>query len=149
MVTPGMIDKSIQPLLEDQSINVSNLMATIDTIAEFEDPNEVKVVVDLRGDALYFSREPVPSRKKGVADVPMMKQVCIIPFRRDYLIKYNNMAETPLENIESVDMMRILEHGDKVRMVFCGEATKSVDTENDLKEVCRFMENDELMKQYI
>ena len=148
MVTPGMIDKSIQPLIEDQSINVSNLMATIDTVAEFEDPNEVKVVVDLQGDALYFSREPVPSRKKGVSNVPMMKQVCIIPFRRDYLIRYNNMAETPLEKIESVDMMRILENGDKVRMVFCEETTKSVDTENDLKEVCQLMENEELMNQY-
>jgi len=59
------------------------------------------------------------------------------------------MAETPLEKIESVDMMRILENGDKVRMVFCEEITKSVDTENDLKEVCQLMENDELMKQYI
>ena len=149
MVTPGMINSSIQPLLEDQLTNVTNLMEAIGTVDEFEDPNEVKVVVDMQGDALYFSREPVPSRKKGVSDVPMMKQVCIIPFRRDYLIKYNNLAETPLEMIESVDMMRILEHGGKVRMVFCEEMTKSVDTESDLNEVCQLMENDELMKQYV
>lgn len=148
MVTPEMIDQSIQPLLDDDSVNVTNLMANIDTVEEFEDPNEVKVVVDQNSDALYFSREPVPSRKKGVADVPMLKQVCIIPFRKDYLLKYNDMKETPLEIIESVDMMRILENGEKVRMVFCDEVSKSVDTKADLNDVCQLMKNDELMKKY-
>lgn len=83
MVRPEMIDASVKPLLEDQSVNVVNLMAEMDTLEEFEDPNEVKVVVDCNSDALYFSREPIPSRKKGSDRVPMRKQVCVIPFRRD------------------------------------------------------------------
>jgi len=149
MVTPLMIDRSVKPLHEDQSINVVNLMAAIDSVEEFEDPNEVKVVVDLEGNALYFSREPIPSRKKGVLEVPMMKQVCIIPFRREYLVKYNDFPETPLEKIESVDMMRILEHGDKVRMVKCDGKTKSVDTEDDLRAASQLMESDDLMKEYL
>jgi 3-deoxy-manno-octulosonate cytidylyltransferase (CMP-KDO synthetase) len=90
----------------------------------------------------------VPSRKKGVEQVPMRKQVCIIPFRRDYLIRFNEMEESPLEIIESVDMMRILEHGGKVRMVPTSARTWSVDTPEDLAHVEKLMTGDPLMKLY-
>lgn len=148
MVTPGMIDAAVAPMLRDPSINVVNLMAEMETIEEFEDPNEVKVVVDRDMNALYFSREPVPSRKKGSDRVPMRKQVCIIPFRRDYLLRFNEMEESPLEIYESVDMLRILEHGEKVRMVPTDERTWSVDTPEDLARVERLMTGDTLMKTY-
>lgn len=148
MVRPEMIDAAVRPMLDDPAVNVVNLMAEMETIAEFEDPNEVKVVVDMNGDALYFSREPIPSRKKGADKVPMRKQVCVIPFRRDYLLEYNAMAETPLEIYESVDMMRILEHGGKVRMAPTDFRTCSVDTPQDLARVTRMMEGDALMASY-
>ena len=73
MVLPEMIDAAVEPMIKDPSINVVNLMADMATVKEFEDPNEVKVVVDRNNDALYFSREPIPSRKKGVDKVPSMK----------------------------------------------------------------------------
>ena len=148
MVTPEMIEKSITPMLHDSSVNVVNLMARMKTSAEFEDPNEVKVVIDTNNNAIYFSREPIPSRKKGVTDVPMLKQVCIIPFRRDYLLKFNAMASTPLEQIESVDMMRIIENGEAVRMVMIDDDTYSVDTQDDLERVEIMMEKDRLMPRY-
>ena len=78
----------------------------------------------------------------------MKKQVCIIPFRRDYLLHFNAMPETPLEIIESVDMMRILENGDKVRMVQISERTLSVDTPEDCERVREAMQNDALRKLY-
>ncbi|MBD5641885.1 MAG: 3-deoxy-manno-octulosonate cytidylyltransferase, partial [Desulfovibrio sp.] len=93
--------------------------------------------------------EPIPSRKKGADRVPMRKQVCIIPFRRDYLLQYNEMSETPLEIYESVDMLRILEHGGKVRMAPVSFRTWSVDTPEDLKRVARLMEGDGLMAAYV
>ena len=148
MVTPGMIEAAVKPMLDDPSLQVVNLMADLASVEEFEDPSEVKVVTDLKSNALYFSREPVPSRKKGVTDVPMKKQVCIIPFRRDYLLKFNSLPETPLEIIESVDMMRILENGDTVRMVPITERTLSVDTPEDLRRVVALMEKDTLRKEY-
>jgi len=148
MVVPEMISESLQPLMDDNSVNVVNLMANIDSCKEFEDPNEVKVVVDNFSDAIYFSREPIPSRKKGFDRVPMLKQVCIIPFRRDYLLKFNNTPETKLEKIESVDMMRIIENGESVRMVMTHAKSFSVDTPEDLLNVEREMENDQLMKLY-
>jgi len=148
MVRPEMVDESIAPMQADKTINVVNLMARMDTIEEFEDPNEVKVVVDLHNNALYFSREAVPSRKKGTSTVPMLKQVCIIPFRRDYLLRFNALSPTPLEVVESVDMMRILEHGEKVRMVMTSFRSLSVDTPADLAKVVQNMADDPLMSAY-
>jgi 3-deoxy-manno-octulosonate cytidylyltransferase (CMP-KDO synthetase) len=148
MVTPGMIEAAVAPLLEEPDLQVVNLMADLLDAAEFEDPNEVKVVTDLRRNALYFSREPIPSRKKGAAAVPMKKQVCVIPFRRDYLLRYTALPETPLEIIESVDMMRVLENGGVVRMVPVSERTLSVDTPADLARVLEMMRDDPLRGRY-
>lgn len=148
MVYPEMIDMAIKPMLEDSTIQVVNLMAPLKSREEHEDVNEVKVVVDLKGFALYFSREPIPSWKKGAKNVSMNKQVCIIPFRRDFLIKFNELTPTPLEIIESVDMLRILEHGYKVKVIPTEFETYSVDTIEDLKEVECLMENDKLVLKY-
>lgn len=148
MVRPEMISDAIKAMQDNPEINVVNLMAEMDSLEEFEDPNEVKVVVDLKNDALYFSREPIPSRKKGSDKVPMRKQVCIIPFKRDYLLKFNEMKESPLEIYESVDMMRILEHGGKVHMVPTTAKTWSVDTPQDLAHVEKMMASDDLMEKY-
>lgn len=148
MVFPEMIDEAVAPMLTDKSIVTTNLMAPMKTRKEHEDPNEVKVVVDRDNYALYFSREPIPSRKKGATEVPMLKQVCIIPFRRDFLFKFNHLEPTPLEKIESVDMLRAIEHGYKVRMVPTRFETYSVDTPEDLRFVEERMKKDPLIKKY-
>jgi 3-deoxy-manno-octulosonate cytidylyltransferase (CMP-KDO synthetase) len=149
MVTPNMISESLKPFDFDESVNVVNLMASIKTIQEFEDPNEVKVVVNKASNAMYFSREPIPSRKKGVHTVSMLKQVCIIPFRRDYLIKFNSTPETHTEIAESIDMMRVIENDEKVHMVMSYESSYSVDTKFDLDKVSKIMKSDSLMKMYL
>jgi 3-deoxy-manno-octulosonate cytidylyltransferase (CMP-KDO synthetase) len=149
MVTPGMISASVEPLLNDESIKITNLMASMNSKEEHEDPAEVKVVVNKNNFALYFSREPIPSRKKGVENVPMLKQVCIIPFRRDFLLEYNQMEQTPLEIIESVDMNRLLENGIPIKMVMRKEETYSVDTKADLENVNARMKNDPLLAAYL
>jgi len=149
MDTPQMIHDALTPMLEDSKIDVVNLMGEIKTNDEFEDPNTVKVVVDSNDYAIYFSREPIPSRKKGTGHVPMRKQICIIPFRRDYLLKFNSIDETPLEVVESVDMMRVIESGGRVKMVMTKEESYGVDTKEDLAMVARKMEGDSLLLEYM
>lgn len=139
MTHPDMIAEAVQPMLNDGAVQVVNLLGEIKDAAEFEDRNCIKVVCDLQLNAMYFSREPIPTRCK-VDKVPMGKQVCIIPFRRDYLLEYTRLAPTPLEVVESVDMMRILEYGMKVRMVPTKHKTQAVDTPDDLKRVERLMQ---------
>ena len=148
MVVPEMLDLAVQPMLADDSIRVVNLMAPMKTREEYEDPNEIKVVVDNDGNALYFSREPIPSRKKYRGEIPMLKQVCIIPFRRDFLLEFARLASTPLEKVESIDMLRVLEHGYSVKMVLTRFETYSVDTPEDLRFVEERMQNDPLVAEY-
>lgn len=139
MTHPDMIGEAIQPMLEDQSVQTVNLLGQIKDENEFLDRNCIKVVCDLHQNALYFSREPIPTRCK-VSSVPMLKQVCIIPFRRDFLLQYTRLAPTPLEIAESVDMMRVLEHGMRVRMAPTRFSTQSVDTLEDLRKVEKLMQ---------
>ena len=148
MTNADMINKAIEPLIKSQNILISNLYTDINSIEEFENPNEVKVVIDNNKNAIYFSREPIPSRKKGVLNVPMYKQVCVIPFRRDFLLKYNDMSQTQLEIIESVDMLRLIENGIDIKMVYISEENCSVDTFEDLEVVKEKMKNDKIVHQY-
>lgn len=145
---PQMIDESLQPMIKDENLKITNLVADIDTEELFENPNEVKVVLDKNSYALYFSREPIPSRKKISSKVPMKKQVCIIPFRRDFLLEYNELEQTPLEKIESVDMMRILENGGRIKMCETKYKTKAVDDKDDLEFVKKIMKKDKLFQSY-
>ena len=149
MVTPKIIEAALNPLLKNNKINISNLYRELKSVDEFEDPNEVKVIIDKKGYAIYFSREPIPSRKKGILNVPMFKQICTIPFRRDFLLEFNNMSQTDLEIIESIDMNRIIENGGKIKMEYSADESISVDTEDDLIRVKIEMKNDILISEYI
>jgi len=140
MTHPDMIQEALQPLIEDAEIQVVNLLGEIKDKSEFEDRNCIKVVCDLKMNAIYFSREPIPTNTK-VESIPMGKQVCIIPFRRDFLLEYLKLEPTPLEIAESIDMLRILEHGMKVRMARTKHNTQSVDTPDDLKKVQQLMQS--------
>tara|TARA_Y100001970_G_C14187185_1_gene833270 strand:- start:542 stop:1291 length:750 start_codon:yes stop_codon:yes gene_type:complete len=148
MIFPEMIDDAVKPLLQSSAIMVSNLMAKLKTNKEYEDPNEVKVVVDQNDNALYFSREPIPSRKKYEGEITSYKQVCVIPFRRDCLLKYTKLHPTPLEIIESVDMNRFLENNIQIKMVLTTHYTLAVDTIEDLKNVESYMDYDKLINKY-
>jgi len=149
MVKPDMIEDAVKPLIDDPTLPVSNLMSEIRTGQEWNDPNEVKVVSDSNNNALYFSREPIPSNKKYNNHISAYKQVCVIPFRRDWLIKYTKLSPTPLEIIESVDMNRFLEHGLKVKLVVIDHETLAVDTPEDLQNVEIKMKKDSLIKAYL
>jgi 3-deoxy-manno-octulosonate cytidylyltransferase (CMP-KDO synthetase) len=140
MTHPGMIEEALQPLLDEPDVQVVNLMGKIKDKSEFEDRNCIKVVCDLNLNALYFSREPIPTKCKS-DEVPIGKQVCVIPFRRDFLLQYNDMAPTPLEIAESVDMLRVLENGLKVRMARTKYNSMAVDTPQDLVRVEAVMQH--------
>ena len=151
MTYPQMIEGSLTPLRNgDQQTACVNLTARIQTEAEFADPNTIKVVMDADGFAVYMSREPIPSRHLQPFDqLAAFKQVCIIPFTAASLQEFIRLPPTPLEVAESIDMLRFIEHGRKVKMVETQYATHAVDTAEDLKRVEKLLQKDPLTKEYL
>ena len=139
LISIKMIEKGIMPLINDKKIMVTNLAAKIYDKKEFLDKNCIKVVFDKNYDALMFSRNPIPSKKTSKNFG--YKQVCSISFRRNFLIEYLKMNETPLEKLESIDMLRILENGYKVKIVIISGKIQSVDTKQDLIKVNKILKN--------
>ena len=148
MITPEMIDSAVTPMLEDANIKCVNLAQQITDQAEFNDRNTIKVVINLKSDAVYFSRSPIPAINFDGLQ-PIFKQVCVIPFTRELLQEFANLAPTPLEEAESVDMLRLVEHGEQIRIVKTSTKTHAVDTLEDLILVESLMKNDSLISQYI
>jgi 3-deoxy-manno-octulosonate cytidylyltransferase (CMP-KDO synthetase) len=152
MVTPRMIEASVAPLFEDASVACVNLARRITSREEYLDRNTIKVLMNVKGDAIYFSRAPIPDGgfacDPAVVSPPVFKQVCVIPFRRDFLGEFARLPQTPLERAESIDMLRLIEHGRPVRLVEIDEVTHAVDTAEDLRLVESLMEGDPLVQLY-
>ena len=149
MTHPQMIDTAVAPFRDDPQLGCVNLVRRIENEADFHDTNTIKVVMNQRGDALYMSRRPIPTlAKSGFTCTPAYKQVCIIPFRRATLLEYTQLPPTPLEQLESIDMLRLMEHGLRVKMVETEFNSQAVDTEADLARVAKLMESDPLLAQY-
>jgi 3-deoxy-manno-octulosonate cytidylyltransferase (CMP-KDO synthetase) len=148
LVTPRMLRSAINAL-NDSAVSVVNLRSLITNREEFLSINCVKVVCNEKSDALYFSRAPIPRPNKLEFDLPKAyKQVCIIPFRRDFLMKYSDLAPTYLESVESVDMNRVLESGFNVRCVLVDEESYPVDVPEDIVRVEHIMQKCPLFAQY-
>ena len=148
LVHPEMIDLAIKPLLDEQDVFCSNLVAEANR-EEWLDPNEIKVVTDLEMNAIYMSRSPIPSKEHEEVPTTIWKQVCIMPFRWHFMKAFNEeMTPTPLEKAESIEMLRAIQHGYKVRMVPSPYLSKSVDTAEDRKIAEEIMKDDEVFKQY-
>ena len=146
LLNPKMLDMGIEALLRDATYLLTNLGADL-TESEWLDPNEVKVVANQEGNAIYMSRSPIPSNTRDRIG-PRMKQLGIYFFRLKNLHAFQNLPPTPLEIAESVEMLRAIEHGKKVHMVKSPFLTKSVDTEEDRVAVEKLMRSDPIWPFY-
>lgn len=152
MITPPMIVAALTPMLQDASVGCVNLVRRVVSREEYLDVNTIKVVMNVHGDALYFSRAAIPAAGSAggheVGTPPVFKQVCVIPFQRDFLREFARLPPTPLERRESIDMLRAVEHGRRVRLVETGVDTHAVDTPEDLRLVESLMKDDPLLLRY-
>jgi len=151
MLAPEMLDELVAPVrggaLAD--VDIVNLVSAIGSSTEFENPDLVKVVGSMDDQALYFSREPIPSRRKYAGVVPMWRQLGMILFSRAAILAYPTLEPTPLEIIESVDMNRFLEHGWSIQLVPTHHPSPSVDSPADLEKVIAMMVDDPVMDRYL
>jgi len=165
-----MIDECVSPLLRDSSLDVSTLAVEIKDRGDVANPNVVKVVRALNGDALFFSRSPIPNTsflptaevtggmgiEAGVSAgvnagaetrvgaavegrVTFLRHVGIYGFRRQFLLDFVRLAQTPLELAESLEQLRILEHGHRIAVVLTNHSCVGVDVPSDIKKAVAFL----------
>lgn len=133
LVRPATIQACAQPLLDDATIPMGSVYSACPEDEE-DNPAVVKVVTDLDGFALYFSRHAVPFPRNPRVDV-MKKHVGIYAFRRDVLQQFASWQQTPLEMSESLEQLRFLEHGVRIKMSRGEGSELAVDTPEQAEEV--------------
>lgn len=132
LLDPDTIDAAVAALTADAAM--ASVMCPLPDGRE-SDPNVVKVVTDTNGYALYFSRSPLPYRRDSAAPYAPKQHVGLYVYRRDFLALFPTLAPTPLERAESLEQLRALENGYRIRMVETAHAPESVDTPEDLERV--------------
>jgi 3-deoxy-manno-octulosonate cytidylyltransferase (CMP-KDO synthetase) len=139
LIDPAAIDAAILPLVHDSGILMGTLKKRIEDPREIGDPNVVKVVTDRSGDAIYFSRCPIPYFRDG-APAQHYKHVGLYVYRRDFLLGYSALPAGPLEQAERLEQLRALENGYSIRVVETEYESLGVDTPQDLEKVTRLFE---------
>jgi 3-deoxy-manno-octulosonate cytidylyltransferase (CMP-KDO synthetase) len=135
LIEPEMIEEALEPLTGDPGLLMSTLRRAITDDADYLNPNVVKVVVDRDGNALYFSRAPLPYQRSGEA--VMYRHIGLYAYRRSFLLAFARLQPTPLERTESLEQLRALEHGFRIRTVETRYDSIGVDTPEDLDRVRR------------
>jgi len=143
LIDPAAIDTAILPLVHDPDVTMATLKKRIENPREISDPNVVKVVTDAAGDAIYFSRCPIPyirhdpGRPTGTAH---FKHIGLYVYRRNFLLRYSSLPVGPLEQAERLEQLRALENGFRIRVVETDYESIGVDTAEDLERVSRLVE---------
>lgn len=142
LINPEMIDEAIAPLAADPGIVMGTLRTPLTSAEDFLNPNIVKVVCDHNDMALYFSRAPIPWPRDYHALLPSSwehcaawKHVGLYVYRRQFLIDFPSLPQTPLEKLESLEQLRVLEHGFAIKVAATAHIAVGVDTPADLDEV--------------
>ncbi len=150
LIQPGMIDEAAAPLVRDPSIPMGTLCREIENPDEVFDPNVVKAVFDKNGFALYFSRAPIPWNRdlwvgtKTLSGMPagdgFHKHIGLYVYRRDFLLRYAKLPQTPLEEREKLEQLRALEHGHRIKVTVTRHESFGVDIPADLSKILQQLE---------
>jgi len=140
LVDPGAITELVSPFATDAGLQMTTLFRRINDPAELSNPNVVKVVVDRGGFALYFSRSPIPYvRDPRGGWPPLYRHIGLYAYRRSALLVLASLEPTPLERAESLEQLRALEHGIRIKAIETRYESFGVDTQEDLDQVRRLL----------
>ncbi|MDC0835077.1 3-deoxy-manno-octulosonate cytidylyltransferase [Leptolyngbya valderiana BDU 20041] len=139
-VTPRSLSQLLDPYLQGETPEMTTLGCPLDSEAAYRDPNTVKVLCDVRGHALYFSRAPIPYyRNRGSA--PVYHHLGLYAFRQDFLAEYAKLTPTPLEQCEGLEQLRVLEHGYAIRVCQTEKAAIEINTPDDLDKAQLYIQS--------
>jgi len=140
LIDPRSIDEVVAPFRSDRGLQMATLFRRIHESSELTNPNITKVVVDRGGFAMYFSRAPIPHiRDPRGGWPPMYRHIGLYAYRRSALLVLASLEPTPLERAESLEQLRALEHGIRIKAVESAYEAFGVDTPEDLQQVRRLM----------
>lgn len=134
LIKPSVIKSAIEPLLLDSSLKMSTLKHLIKDEKEIDNPNVVKIITDKNNNAVYFSRSKIPFARNN-QKFNYYKHIGLYVYRRDFLLKYSKMKSTPLELQESLEQLRVIENGYKIKVIETEYDSIGVDTEEELNKV--------------
>jgi 3-deoxy-manno-octulosonate cytidylyltransferase (CMP-KDO synthetase) len=142
LIEPEDIDLAVQPLADDPACVMATLVTPIRDVCDLEDPACVKAVLDLSGHALYFSRSLVPFCRgaQPIVEQTIYRHVGLYAYRKSFLVTYATLPPTPLQRAESLEQLRVLEHGYRIRCIETPRESIGVDTESDLERVRALLE---------
>jgi 3-deoxy-manno-octulosonate cytidylyltransferase (CMP-KDO synthetase) len=133
LIDPAMIDEAVQPLLDDEKVDLATLVHRMNSEDDYNNPNVVKVVIDRSGFAMYFSRSPIPYVKSGLTTI--YRHVGLYVYRRYALLDFAQTPPMPLETSEGLEQLRFLENGYRIKVVETQYKSIGVDTPSDLEKV--------------
>jgi 3-deoxy-manno-octulosonate cytidylyltransferase (CMP-KDO synthetase) len=136
-INPAVIDSAVKPLIADRKLNVTTV--AVEMKNDINNTDKVKVVFDKNFNALYFSRSVIPSDVRNSGNVRYFKHLGIYAYRTGYLLKFRKLTPTPLERAESLEQMRMIENGEKIRIVVTKHDSLSVDTAGDIKNILKIL----------
>ena len=128
-----IIEEIVSPLREQPDLVVTTAITILTDEVRLQDPNVVKVVVDQDKFALYFSRYPIPYQQKQQSQMDFYKHIGVYAYRREFLLKYAEWQPGVLERSESLEQLRILENGCRIKTIITAHDSPSVDTAADLE----------------
>ena len=131
-IEPADLDALVAPMRADETIAMATLATPIIDALEWNNPSVVKVVCGVDGNALYFSRSPIPHMRDGGMPKQALRHIGVYAYRRDFLLKFAALPEGVLERIEKLEQLRALEHGYTIRVVASVKPSLEVDTATDL-----------------
>ncbi len=144
LLNPASVDAAVASLLEEPAAAISTLATSIKIPAEIMDPNVVKTVLDFDGNALYFSRAPIPWVRDAASKMQVrhLKHLGLYVFQRDALLEYPTLPQGELERIEQLEQLRWLENGWKIRVAEVEHDAVSVDVPEDVARVEKLLKDE-------
>jgi 3-deoxy-manno-octulosonate cytidylyltransferase (CMP-KDO synthetase) len=145
LLQPEAVSQVVQPLLDDPTLDIVNMLSPLESEADYANPNIVKAVCNRRMDVIFLTRSAVPYFRKQLL-VPVYRQTGIMAFRAGFLPKFSALPETALERAESIDMLRAIEHGVRIAGVVATYTTLGVDRPEDVPLVEDVLQTDPLQR---
>jgi 3-deoxy-manno-octulosonate cytidylyltransferase (CMP-KDO synthetase) len=137
-IKPRMLEQLVSPYLQGESPDMTTLAHPLDMQTNYMLPGAVKVITDIHGNALYFSRSPIPYFRTEERHAPVYHHIGLYAFRRDFLMTYQCLEQTPLEKIEALEQLRALEHGYKIRVCLTEDKTLEINTPEEYEQAQQF-----------